>query len=144
MEQLKAWIFQDINQTFEFYQISLDYPDDYGIKPLDNATLKQFLTTEKLVRLTITIYAQDASLKAINATTLELVNDPDAPIVPPEPPGPDSKPNPDPNPGGVTAATSATWIVSLVLGFVIITVVVYLKYHSKKRVSVVLDALIKN
>lgn len=48
VEQLKAWIFQDINQTFEFYKISLDYPDDYGVKSLDDATLKQFLTSEKL------------------------------------------------------------------------------------------------
>lgn len=54
----------------------------------------------------------------------------------PDPPGPDPnpKPTPDPNPGGVTTATSTTWIVSLVLGFVVITtVVVYLKYHSKKK-----------
>lgn len=136
IEQLKAWIFQDINQTFEFYQISLAYPDDYGVRPLDDATLNQFLTAEKLTRLTITIYAQDESLKAINGTTLELVNDPDAPIVPPDPPGPDPdpKPTPDPNPGGITASTSATWIVSLVLGFIVVTiVVVYLKYHSKKK-----------
>lgn len=38
IEQLKAWIFQDINQMFEFYQISLDYPGDYAVKPLDDAT----------------------------------------------------------------------------------------------------------
>lgn len=72
--QLKTSIFQDINQTFEFYQISLDYLGDYGVKPLDDATLNQFLTSKKFIRLTIIIYAQDESLKAINGTTLELVN----------------------------------------------------------------------
>lgn len=56
--------------------------------------------------------------------------------MPPNPPGPNPfpKPIPDPNPSSIVASTSATWIVSLVLGFVVITtVVVYLKYHSKKK-----------
>ncbi len=68
VEQLKTWIFQDINQTFKFYQISLDYSGDYGVKPFDDATLNQFLTSKKLTRLTIIIYVQDESLKAINGT----------------------------------------------------------------------------
>lgn len=94
IEQLKSWILKDINQTFDFYKISLVYKTDYGVKPLDDTTLKQFLASKTRFNLNITIFAQDKSLKCINGITLQLINNPKAPPAPPDPPVPPTPPTP--------------------------------------------------
>lgn len=134
IEQLKTWIFQDITQTFEFYQISLDYPNDYGITPLDELTLEQFLTNEMITNLTITIYAQDASLNAINATTLKLINDPDTIIAPTEPPGQTPI---LPGKSSWSAKKRNLIILSVVVVFSVggVGTVIFIKYHFKKGIG---------
>lgn len=50
--------------NIHFYNeiINLDYPNDYDVKPVDDATLNQFLTNENY-NLLIPIYSQNESIK---------------------------------------------------------------------------------
>lgn len=135
VDQLREWIFKDINSTFNRYQVSLDYPEDYGVSPLDEDVLTEFLTSKNVFSLVITIYSQDESIKAKNSTTLELINDPDAPIAPPDP-----DPNPDPEP-----KDPKNWItkpVNLIIMSVVAVLIVggigtvmFLKFRLKKGIG---------
>lgn len=140
VNKLIEWILLDINQTFTYYKINLNYPYDYGVKPFDRAVLQQFLTSTKTVRLVFTIYAQDSSLKTKNSTTLELVNDPSALVAPDKPPK--LKPNPIiPNPSNNEKSwfskKSNLFFMSIIAIFIVITLGTFIlfKYRFKRGIG---------
>jgi len=96
--------------------------------------LEQFLTNEMITNLTITIYAQDASLNAINATTLKLINDPDTIIAPTEPPGQTPI---LPGKSSWSAKKRNLIILSVVVVFSVggVGTVIFIKYHFKKGIG---------
>ncbi|MGL5268890.1 MAG: Mbov_0399 family ICE element protein, partial [Spiroplasma sp.] len=138
VDQLKTWILEDIEKTFVANKIDLKYLDDYGVKPLDDETLQQFIKSENLVSLTITIYSQDDSMKTKGYTTLELINDPDGEIAPPEPPNPDPDPKPLPPDGNSWIAKKTNLIIMSIVAILIISasgIGIFFKYRLKKGIG---------
>lgn len=139
VEKLKEnWILGSIAKQLIKAKAELVYQTDYGVRPLNDEILQQFLTNEKRVSLIITIYAQDTSIKAINHTSLELINDPDGEIAPPIPPDPDPDPKPLPPDGNSWIAKKTNLIIMSIVTILIIGAsgtVIFFKYRLKKGIG---------
>lgn len=131
------WILGSIADKLKNAKADLVYEIDYEVKPLDDEILQEFLDSKERFSLEITIAAQDSSLKAINGTTLEMVNDPDAEIAPTEPPDPDPDPKPNPDDGSWITKKANLIIISVVTVIVTVTVAtfVFFKYRLKKGIG---------
>lgn len=141
VKQLKQWILTYINNSFKGnknYLVPLEYDIDYGISPFDDESLEHFITSEKRISLEFIVYAQDASLKAINATKFVLINDPDAPTAPPNPPvvNPDPEPIPSDQGSWITKKTNLI-IMSVIVVLAVggIGTIVFFKYRLKKGIG---------
>lgn len=141
VEQLKQWILTYIDNTFKGnknYLVALEYDIDYRIMPFDDETLAQFIASKERISLEFTVYAQDSSLKAINATKFVLINDPEAAPAPPVPPTINPEPNPT-EPGKDRWITKKTNLIILsvvvVLGVGGIGTIIFFKYRLKKGIG---------
>lgn len=141
IEHLKQWILIYIDNTFKTnknYLIALEYEIDYQIMPFDDETLKQFINSTTQINLEFTVYAQDNSLKAINATKFILINDPEAVLAPNLPP--EINPQPDPiEPGNDSWIAKKTNLIILtitvILGVGGIATIIFVKYRLKKGIG---------
>lgn len=139
VQQLKNnWILGSINSKLEVAYADLLYQTDYEVQPLDDETLQQFLKSSEPIELKIMVMALDESLKAINYTTLTLINDPDAETAPPVPPTPNPDPNPvSPNNNSWIGRTENLIMMSIIVVLLVGTTgtIVFFKYRLKKGIG---------
>lgn len=128
-EQLKTWILKYIMNVLANYpyidennkQSLLQYQTDFDLQPFTNDILQNFLNSKTKTTLTLTISTLTTN-KAVNSTTLTLINDPTTTPVPPDPPQP-KPPTPidpvdpitPPQPGWFKQGKNLVWFIPIVV-----------------------------
>lgn len=138
VEQLRKWILTGVANKVADQAISISYPDDYGVQPLDDAILQEFIVSQEPFTLALTIYAAEDSAKTVGATTWALTNDLNAEPAPPDPPGPDPDPKPEPpkeNSWNTRKTNLIIISVIVLLAFGTTSGLLFIKYRMKKGIG---------